>query len=651
MKATVDKLPPRHIGWLLLALTMVTAPHVERVPWWITLLVATLFAWRVYIMLNAMRLPRKWLLLLIAAGALGGIYISYGRILGRDSGITLLVIMLALKLLEMATLRDAMILIFICYFLVITNFLYSQSIPIALYMLCAVWIVTATMIGFQYRTHQPGYRYQLRSAGMMLLQATPLMLALFVLFPRIQGPIWGMPQDAYSGMTGLSDEMSPGSVSKLLLSDAIAFRVGFESIIPAINQLYWRGPVLWDFDGYTWTAPRVPYLLPREYQPLGTAIEYTVTVEPHSRRWLFALDLPARVPARSQMTGDFQLLFQTAVNNRIRYDMASHLSYRDNTEPGSRELERALALPPNSNLRSVGLAGKMRKAAPDERAYITAVLDMFRSQNFYYTTTPPLLRDDPVDEFLFSTRAGFCEHFASSFALLMRAAGIPARIVTGYQGGEINTVGNYLTVRQADAHAWVEVWLRDDGWVRVDPTAAVSPARVEAGVAAAVPQTEALSLLRGEYAWLRQARMTWDSLANSWNQIVLGYTQDRQRQLMRRVGIDNATWKSLATIMFIVTGAITLVLAGLMLHKLKALRPDPVSAAYARFCERLARGGLARHPSEGPDAFRKRAIAARPELAQPISSISELYIRLRYGEAIHAADALQLQRAVAAFRA
>jgi transglutaminase-like putative cysteine protease len=651
MKATVDRLPPRHVGWLLLALTMVTAPHVQRVPWWITLLVATLFAWRVYIMLNAMQLPRKWLLLLIAAGALGGIYISYGRILGRDSGVTLLVVMLALKLLEMAALRDAMILIFICYFLVITNFLYSQSIPIALYMLCAVWIITATMIGFQYRTHQPGYRYQLRSAGMMLLQATPLMLALFVFFPRVQGPIWGMPQDAYSGMTGLSDEMSPGSVSRLLLSDAIAFRVGFESRIPAINQLYWRGPVLWDFDGYTWTAARAPYLMRREYQPLGTAIEYTVTVEPHSRRWLFALDLPARVPPSSQMTSDFQLLFQTAVNNRIRYDMASHLSYRDNTEPSSRELARALALPPNSNLRSVGLAGKMRKDAPDERAYISAVLDMFRSQNFYYTTTPPLLRDDPVDEFLFSTRAGFCEHFASSFALLMRAAGIPARIVTGYQGGEINTVGNYVTVRQADAHAWTEVWLRGDGWVRVDPTAAVSPARVEAGVAAAVPQTEALSLRRGEYAWLRQARMTWDSLANSWNQIVLGYTQDRQRQLMRRVGIDDATWKSLATIMFIVTGAITLVLAGLMLHKLRALRPDPVSAAYARFCERLARGGLARHPSEGPDAFRKRAIAARPELARPISSISELYIRLRYGEAIHAADALQLQRTVAAFRA
>ncbi len=652
MTEAAARLHPRHIGWLLLALMMVTVPHVERVPWWIALLVITLLAWRLYITLYGLQLPRKWLLLLIAAGALGGIYISYGRILGRDSGITLLVIMLALKLLEMATLRDAMILIFICYFLVITNFLYSQSIPTALYMLCAVWIITATMIGFQFRTLQPGYQYQLRSAGVMLLQSAPLMLALFVLFPRVQGPIWGMPQDAYAGMTGLSDEMSPGSVSQLILSDAIAFRVSFEAQIPAVNRLYWRGPVLWDYDGYNWTAPRgVPSTLQREYQRLGNPVEYTVTVEPHSRRWLFALDLPARAPPRSAITNDYQLLYQTAVSSRVRYDMASYLNYRDNAEPGRSELRRALALPPRSNPRSARLAGEMRTAAGDERAYVTAVLGMFRDQNFYYTTTPPPLRDNPVDEFLFATRAGFCEHYASSFAVLMRAAGIPARIVTGYQGGELNTIGNYMTVRQADAHAWVEVWLQDDGWVRIDPTAAVSPARVESGVAAAVPQTESLPLLlRGDYPWLRRARMTWDSVAYSWNQIVLGYTQDRQRQLMRRAGIDDATWQTLVTVMFIATGAITLALAALMLHKLRAMRPDPVAAAYARFCERLARRGVARHPSEGPDAFRKRASAARPELAPSIGSISELYIRLRYGAAAPAAEALQLQREVAAFR-
>ena len=650
MAPAADRLHPNHIGWLLLALVMVTAPHAERIPWWITLLSVTLLAWRLYITVHGLHLPRKWLLLLVAAGGLGGIYISYGRILGRDAGVALLVIMLALKLLEMATLRDAMILIFICYFLVITNFLYSQSIPTALYMLGAVWIITATMIGFQFRGRQPGYRYQLRSAGMLLAQSAPLMLVLFVLFPRAQGPMWSLPQDAYAGITGLSDEMAPGSVSRLTLSDAIAFRVSFETQIPSANRLYWRGPIMWDFDGYTWTAARFPYMAPREYQALDQPIEYTVTVEPHSRRWLFALDLPSRLPPNSSMSNDYQLFYQNAVNNRVRYDMASHLSYRDNAEPGRRELRRALALTGNSNPRSRELAGQMRKAAAGERAYIAAVLGMFRNQNFYYTTTPPLLQEDPVDGFLFSTRAGFCEHYASSFAVLMRAAGIPARIVTGYQGGEINTIGNYLTVRQADAHAWVEVWLQNDGWVRVDPTAAVSPARVEAGVAAAVPQAEALPfLLRGGYAWLRRAHMTWDSVANSWNQAVLGYTHERQRQLMRHVGIDDATWRSLAIVMFVATGGITLLLAVLMLHKLRAARPDPVSAAYARFCERLARRGVARHPSEGPEAFRKRAAAARPELAPAIGSISEIYIRLRYGEAARAADALQLKREVAGF--
>ncbi len=648
MTNPADKLRPRHIGWLLLALVMVVAPHAERLPSWVTLLVITLLVWRVYIMRYRLQLPHKWLLLLFAGAAMAGIYISYGKILGRDSGITLLVIMLGLKLLEMATQRDAMIMVFLCYFLVITNFLYSQSIATALYMLGAVWVITAGMIGFQFRVRQPGYRFQLRSAGIMLLQATPMMVVMFALFPRVQGPLWTMPQDSYAAMTGLSDEMAPGTVSQLILSDAIAFRVSFDSQIPPINRLYWRGPVLWDFDGTKWTAPRVSYPVSRQYQPVDDAVNYTVTVEPHSRRWLFALDLPARVPPRSFLTTDFQLVSYTQVTTRVRYEMTSHLRYRDNAEPGRYELKRALALPPGANPRSVELAVKMRKTARDERDYIAAVLGMFRDQRFFYTTTPPLLNVNPVDDFLFSTRAGFCEHYASSFAVLMRAAGIPARIVTGYQGGELNTVGNYMVVRQADAHAWTEVWLNDEGWVRIDPTAAVSPARVEAGVGAALPQTEALpAMLRGEYAWLHRARMTWDSAANSWNQLVLGYTQDRQRQLMRQVGIDAATWHSMIMVMFIVTGIITLLLAGSLLYRLRAARPDPVAKAYARFCERLSRLGLTRHPSEGPDAFRRRARAARPELAGPINAISELYIKLRYGRDAQNADVTRLQREVA----
>ena len=659
MSVAVEKFHLRHIAWLLASLALVAAPHAQRLPWWITLFVVVMFAWRGYVAVYARGLPPKWLLLLFAAAAVGGIYLSYGRVLGRDSGIALLVVMLALKLMEMVALRDAMVLIFIAYFLVITNLLYTQTIPTAVLMLGIIWIITATMVGFQFRRRQAGSRYQLRVAGVMLLQAAPLMLVLFLLFPRVQGPLWGMPQDGVSGVTGLSDEMSPGSVSNLLASDAVAFRVTFESTLPQTQQLYWRGPVMWDFDGTTWTAPRIPYPLVRPYEPLDQAVEYTVTIEPHGKRWLFALDLPGKTPPRTAMTSDFQLLFQGPLNNRLRYDMLSHLRYRDASEPPRYELQRALRLPREPNPRARDLAREMRGRATDDRGYVNAVLAMFRNQNFYYTTTPPLLGANPVDEFLLTTRAGYCEHYASAFTVLMRAAGIPARVVTGYQGGELNTVGNYMIVRQSDAHAWTEVWFAGEGWTRVDPTAAVAPTRVQSGAAAAVPQGETLPLMmRAEFRWLHRARLTWDSLANSWNQAVLGYAIDRQRQLMQRIGFDDATWQSMVSVMVITTAGITLLLALFMLRNLRALRPDPVVAAYARFCRRLAARGLPRHPSEGPAAFGKRASAAHPELAPAIAAISGLYIELRYGspaEQRAAADlkraAADLKRAVADFRA
>ena len=632
MNAVKERLHPGQVGWLLLALTLVTLPHVERLPWWVTLLAVMLLAWRVYITWHALHMPPKWLLFIIAGGTVGGIYIHYGRLMGRDSGVTLLVVMLALKLLEMAALRDAMVLVFLCYFLVITNFLYSQSIPTALYLLVVVWVITATLIGFQFRQQQPGYRYQFRSAGFMLLQSIPLMLVLFVLFPRISGPLWGMPQDALSGTTGLSDEMSPGSVSKLLTSDAVALRASFRSEVPRPNQLYWRGPVMWDFDGYTWSASRLGNQLQREVERSGTPIEYTVTVEPHSRRWLFALDLPTRAPAPARLTGDFQLLNPTPVTRRTRYEMTSSPAWRDNAELSNYERQRALALPGRSNPRTAALAERMRKNAVDDRAYANAVLSMFRTQNFYYTTTPPLLGGNPVDVFLFSTQAGFCEHYASAFAVLMRAGGVPARVVTGYQGGEINYVGSYLTVRQADAHAWTEVWFKDSGWTRVDPTGAVSPNRVESGVASAVPQSESLPRqLRGEYEWLQRARMTWDSVTNTWNQTVLEYTQERQFQLMERAGIDNVTWQKLATVMFMLATAITLAVGLLMLVRLRAQRPDPLVRAYARFCAKLARHGVTRHPSEGPVAFSRRAGTMLPAMREAIEQISAYYVELRYG--------------------
>jgi transglutaminase-like putative cysteine protease len=350
-------------------------------------------------------------------------------------------------------------------------------------------------------------------------------------------------------------------------------------------------------------------------------------------RWLFALDLPAKLPPNARFTTDYQILANNPIRQRLRYEMTSHATYRLGYEGLSGyERRRALQLPEGYNWRARALAENIRKAATSDREVLSQVLAMFRSQPFFYTLTPPLLGDNPIDEFLFNTRSGFCEHYASAFAFLMRAAGIPARVVTGYQGGEMNPIGDYLIVRQSDAHAWAEAWIEGQGWIRVDPTAAVSPLRVEAGIAAAVPDSDALPLLvRGNSEWLRQLRFTWDSFANTWNQWVLGYNPERQYWLLSRVGLDRATWQTLTVILIAITSCITALLGALMLRQLRRAKQDPAASLYTRFCRKLARKGAARGAAEGPKAFAARAAQLLPQAAPQIRAISAAYIALRYG--------------------
>lgn len=641
----------RHLLWLLLSLAMVAAPHASRLPWWVVALVVTLAAWRAYVSYGRLTLPNRWLLLGVVIGATIGIYLHYRTVFGRDAGVALLVVMLGLKLLEMRSLRDAMLLMLLGYFLVITNFLYSQTIPTALYMLVCVWTITATMMSLHHARDEPPFHRQLRVSGMLLGQSVPLMLVLFLLFPRVSGPLWGLPQDAFTGVSGLSDTMMPGSVSNLILSDAVAFRVKFDGPIPQPKQLYWRGPVMWDFDGTRWSASRFLYGTP-EFTTSGAPVTYEVTLEPHNKRWMFALDLPAKTVPRALTSADFQIRSFEPLNNRVRYDMASFLDYRYGAAETQTALRRALQLPPGFNPRTVEFARSLRRKFPDDRALVREVLAMFRNQNFFYTLTPPLLGQHSVDEFLFGTRSGFCEHYASAFAVLMRAAGIPARIVTGYQGGEVNQLGNYLIVRQADAHAWTEVWFGDAGWVRVDPTAAVSPLRVESGISAAVPRTDPLPLLvRGDFELLRQLRFTWDLMANTWNQWVLGYTPERQRRLLTSVGIDDATWHLLTMIMLSLAAVIVVVLSAFMLRRLKARVRDPVKIAYLEFCEKLRRKGVPRDPAEGPVDYARRLARARPDLAAAVNAITQLYVRLRYGAETSAAAFREFQQRVRRFAA
>lgn len=640
-----------HQLYLLLSLVMVSAPHAERLPWWIIGFTSALFAWRTYLGYSRIELPNRWLLFLIAMGATIGVFVSYSSIFGRDAGLALLVIMLGLKLLETRTLRDAMLLIFLGYILVITNFLHSQTIPTALYMGACTVVITAAMIALNYAHTEPPFRVQLRAAGVMLAQAVPLMVVLFFLFPRVPGPLWGLPQDAFAGVSGLSDTMSPGSLSRLTLSDAVAFRVSFQGEIPRRRNLYWRGPIMWDFDGRTWSVPRFFYNTPR-IEASGERVSYEITLEPHNKRWLFALDVPATVPPLSFVSGDLQIMAAEPVNQRKRYEMQSYLNASYGVVENRFALRRGLNLPAGMNPRTLELAQALRARHDNDLKLAEEVLLKFRDEKFVYTLEPPLLGEQPVDDFLFRTRTGFCEHFASAFAVLMRGAGIPARIVTGYQGGDVNQFGNYLIVRQADAHAWVEIWIRGRGWIRIDPTSMVSPLRVESGISAAVPRTDPLPLMvRDDFALLRNLRLSWDFVANTWNHWVLGYTPERQRWLLSNVGIDNATWQKLTAILFCLAGAIVAVFTFLVLRQLKSRVRDPVKAAYLRFCEKLSRKGLPRAPAEGPVDFARRVESARPDLSPAVAAITRLYVALRYGVGTSAAALEELKQRVRQFSA
>ena len=394
--------------WLTAVLVLVAAPHGSRLPWWIVALVLMLAAWRLYLGWMRLELPRKWLLILVVIGTLAGVYLSYRTIFGRDAGIALLVAMLALKLLESRTRRDGMLLCFLGYFVVITEFLHSQTIPTALYMLACVWWITGGLVFLQLRRQDASIRIPLRTAGVMLAQSLPLMLVLFLFFPRAQGPLWGLPHDAFSGVSGLSDTMSPGTLTNLSLSDAVAFRVDFKGQVPPPKDRYWRGPVMWDFDGHTWNAAPYRYEKTLSYDAYSAPVEYQVTLEPHSNRWLFALDLPAQVPPRATSTSDFQLRSRMPVNTRLRYEMKSFLSYQVGRAESQQSIRRALHLPAGSNPRTAEFARGLRQRVADDRQIVNDVLAMFRKEAYFYTLEPPPLGDQPVDDFLFHIRRGFC---------------------------------------------------------------------------------------------------------------------------------------------------------------------------------------------------------------------------------------------------
>jgi protein-glutamine gamma-glutamyltransferase len=642
----------RNVLWLIGAMAIVIAPHLTRLPYWVALFCIAVLMWRAWIGWAAIHFPSRWLVILITVAASIGTFLQYGRLMGRDPGVTLLIVMGVLKLLEMRTQREVTLAIYLGFFLVMTNFLYSQSIPLGLYMLACVWIFVATMIGFNRVGSSPGVADRLRPAAALVVQAMPLMFAFFVLFPRTTGPIWALPQDARGASSGLSDHMTPGNIANLIKSDNIAFRAQFAEDMPPYQTLYWRGPVLTRFDGRTWTMAEEPiYARHPDYPKHERAVSYTVQLEPHNKTWVYALDVPASLPPDTVMRGDLQLRSGRAITDSYRYDITSYLDYRYGANASRGQLTRALTFPRGHNERTIALGERWASETSNPRAILLKALRLY-NREFTYTLEPPLLDpESPYDDFLFNSKQGFCEHFSGSFALLMRAAGIPARVVTGYQGGEVNPITKELIVRQADAHAWVEVWLPDDGWTRVDPTSAVSPLRVEGGVNAALGPIGMIPMIiaADKLGVLANLRFMLQAMNSGWDTWVVGYNVQKQRQFFSRFGFGDVDWRTLGfwllVATFVVGGAITL---GLLVRD-RPPRTDASLAAWNRFCAKLAGAGLERAPHEGPLDFLERVRAARPDLAPRAEDVTRRYIDARYGGGATREELRELARRARAF--
>lgn len=643
------------IAWVVGALGSAILPHAPFLPPWVLVLFFVTAIWRVQIAAKHRVLPSRWIRFALAAVGFVMVYSTYRGIDGVLAGSALLVVMVSLKLLETRSRRDLILLLILAYFLVLACFLRNQSLWLAGALGLSVWIITAALLQLSREQTLLSPSEAVRLTGKLLLQSLPLMAVLFLLFPRVPGPFWSLPHASTAGMTGLGEEMTPGSIAELSLSDEVAFRVSFDGPLPDSENLYWRGPVLGRFDGRTWSRDSASQLPvdPGDIQYRGKVVDYTISLEPHGRRWLFGLDMPAGpFPDDAILNRQFQLLTLRPINERLVISLRSYLDYRSTHLLSASYREHLSQLPARSNERSAALARTWRAEARNDRDYISRVLEMFRVQPFVYTLSPlPLDMRNPTDDFLFNTREGFCEYFASAFAVLMRSVGIPARIVTGYQGGELNRLGRYLIVRQSSAHAWVEVWLDDAGWVRVDPTAAVAPERVRLGLSEALREGDPLpgGLLRSN-ALLSDLRMAWDTVNAGWNNWVLGYGPRLQMEFLSKFGLSAPSAVQLvvaiAVISSLLLGILTLWLASLYRPRAN----DRALRLYQRFLRRLEAAGLPSMPHEGPSSLAERIATIRPDLAEQVGVITDRYIAARYQRSEGDGAVIALSSSVAKFR-
>ena len=625
MSASAQPRPDlRSFTLLSLGVAATLALHLPHLPLWLPLPLSLLIAWRWLGFSRGRRFPALLRYALVLALPLG-VIAAYGTLFGRLPGAALAVGLLVLKLTETETRRDVHIGVAVAAFTLMSALLFGQSLLMTLLVCAALWPLLAALTALQ-----PGAgatRMLLREDALRLALAVPVALLAFVLIPRLATPLWGAPGLAQA-RTGISARMSPGAIGQLLIDDSPAFRVGFDGAIPPRAQRYFRAVVLWHFDGHAWTPGDAA--LPLEpIAAQGAPLRYTISLETTRQTLLPALDMPLQPPAGTRFSAARTLLAAQPVDHGLRYSVASSMRYVLAPRLDAAERRLGLQLPMNADPRARALAARWRQRyGADAPAIVDAALRMFHDDGFRYTLLPPPLGRQQVDDFLFDTRAGFCEHYASAFVFLMRAAGIPARVVAGYQGGYANRVAGYLLVRQSDAHAWAEVWLQGHGWTRVDPTAAVRPDRISLGATAAAQGSGAPWYLSGWWLGLRDRI---DVINRFWDQAVVGFNALRQRGLLARFGVDPERWQSAALALGGALGMVMAVGLALALREPAAAADDVLGRAFARLERRLARAGHRRGAGEAPVAFLARAAAKLPaDGAGQLRRLSTEFARLRY---------------------
>ena len=659
----------RSVTWAAAALAAGILLNCDRVPPWVSCAALSLLGWRLCIAWRPTRFtwfPGSIARTLIAFTLIAGVLLRFRTLNGLSAGTALLILMGACKLLETRSRRDELIVIGCALFLLLAACLDRQSLVRTPLYLLHVWLCCTAIAIVSYtpraahfaaagvRGHLFDDRGAALLAGRALLMALPLALVLFLFFPRLAGAFWALPRPE-AATTGLSDTMTPGSITELTTSYDVAFRATFAALPPPPQERYWRGPVMHEFDGSTWRRTFGSFYRQTPLEFLGLAYRYRIALEPSSQRWWFALDTPQSKPdSRVSFTDDYELVSAEPVTEATSYTAVSYTSVRSSAELKSFERRRDTRQPANRNPRSQAFARELRARAASDEEFVRSVLEFLRTGGFEYSLTPPPLGPDAVDDFLFSTRRGFCAHFASAFVALMRAAGVPAHVVTGYLGGEWNPIGGYFAVHQSDAHAWAEIWLEGRGWSRVDPTAVVAPERLNRGILDLLPDAvSAQARMLHASPLLTSILQRWDAANTWWNDHVVKFDFRSQLDVLRWLGISapdasHVVWAFAAGLLLWLPW-----IAWQFGRGAPTTRPDRLARAYSRLCRKLGRAGIGRALHQGPLSYADTVTDRRPDLDPPVRALLELYARLRFGAAAVApdpADVSAFERGVARLR-